>query len=198
MKIGYCVEGSTDRAFIEGLRRRWCPAAILVEGPFRGTTGFSLRREIPKICQGLDANSCDIFVFLTDSNDQTWHEVNTHQISKIPEEYKHRTLSGVAERNIECWLTADPEWFAEMTGSRFDANDLRNDDPKGVVESALEICGQDKQEEKISRLVQNAPVRTWLDNSYSFEKFYEDTRDLSIRYQCSFQNEREQRPNRCT
>jgi hypothetical protein len=197
MRIGYCVEGSTDRAFIEGFRRRWCPDAILFEGPFRGTTGVSLRREIPKICQSLSANHCDIIVFLTDSNDQTWHDIIVQQKSKIPAEYEHQTLSGVAERNIECWLTADPEWFAEMMGPRFVGNDFRIADPKGIVERALEISGQDKQEEKIACLVRDAPLRKWLDCSNSFKKFYEDARDLSVQFPCSIPNEREQGTNRC-
>jgi len=45
MKIGYSVEGSTDRAVIRGLRRRWCPEAELIEGKVRGSTRLSLRRE---------------------------------------------------------------------------------------------------------------------------------------------------------
>jgi hypothetical protein len=191
MKIGYCVEGSTDRAFIEGLRQRWCPEAQLVEGRFRGTTGLSLRREIPKICRDLDTKECDLMVFLTDSNDKTWHEVYNQQNSGIPQEYRHRTLSGVSERNIECWLTADPEWFAKMAGSQYEANDFRIEDPKEVVSSALEITGRDKQEKKISNMVCNAPLHTWLARSNSFEKFYEDARDISSRYNCPFPNERE-------
>jgi len=53
MSIGYSVEGSTDRAFLEGLRRRWRPDAALIEGSFRGASGISLRRDIPRICQEL-------------------------------------------------------------------------------------------------------------------------------------------------
>jgi hypothetical protein len=52
MKIGYSVEGSTDRAVLKGLQRRWCPSAELLEGRFRGTTGQSARREIPNTYYG--------------------------------------------------------------------------------------------------------------------------------------------------
>ncbi len=50
MKIGYCVEGSTDRGFVKGLTDRWCPQAEFIEGRFRGSTGLRLRAEIPQIC----------------------------------------------------------------------------------------------------------------------------------------------------
>lgn len=40
MSIGYSVEGATDRAFLKGLRRRWCPGAALIEGSFRGVRHF--------------------------------------------------------------------------------------------------------------------------------------------------------------
>ena len=46
MKIAYCVEGTTDRAILRGLRDRWCPQAELVEGRFRGQR--FLRSQIPK------------------------------------------------------------------------------------------------------------------------------------------------------
>lgn len=53
MSIGYSVEGATDRAFLEGLRKRWYPDAVLIEGSFRGASGISLRRDIPRICREL-------------------------------------------------------------------------------------------------------------------------------------------------
>ena len=48
MKIGYSVEGSTDRAVLQGLKQRWCPEAQLVEGRFRGTSGQSQHRDCPQ------------------------------------------------------------------------------------------------------------------------------------------------------
>ena len=37
MKIGYCVQGTTDEAFVRGLVQRWCPEAELAPGKFRGS-----------------------------------------------------------------------------------------------------------------------------------------------------------------
>ena len=68
MRIGYSVQGTTDRALLEGLRRRWCPHAELLEGPFRGSTRASLRREYHKICQAFVAQSVEVMVFLTDAD----------------------------------------------------------------------------------------------------------------------------------
>jgi len=70
MKIGYSVEGSTDRAFLEGLRRRWCPQAELIEGRFRGRSGQSQRREIPQTCLELVTKGTEVVVFLRDANEE--------------------------------------------------------------------------------------------------------------------------------
>src|SRR5438477_11498641 len=106
MRIGYCVEGSTDRAVVTGLRDRWCADAELVEGDFRGTTGIALRREIPSICKQLANKAADIIVFLTDSNSLDITEINQkfrQQAELIPELFKPIVLSGVCARNVECW-----------------------------------------------------------------------------------------------
>ena len=64
MKIGYSVEGSTDRAVIMGLKHRWCPKAERpIEGGFRGTSGLSRFRELPKICVELMSKGVDLIVF---------------------------------------------------------------------------------------------------------------------------------------
>ena len=75
MKIGYSVEGSTDRAPLEGLKRRWCREAELIPGKFRGTSGQSQRREIPNTCIELSAKGADVIVFLRDANTENWREV---------------------------------------------------------------------------------------------------------------------------
>jgi hypothetical protein len=62
MIIGYCVEGSTDRAFINGLKERWCEKATLIEGHFRGSTHLSQRREIAKICHELNSKEADLLL----------------------------------------------------------------------------------------------------------------------------------------
>lgn len=117
MKIGYCVEGSTDRGFVKGLADRWCPQAELIEGRFRGSTGLRLRAEIPKICIELSAKGCDVFFFLTDANDAVWTEVVKQQRKRVPAQFKHCTVSGVADRNIESWLCTDKEWIARETAA---------------------------------------------------------------------------------
>jgi hypothetical protein len=50
MKIAFCVEGSADRAILQGLRSRWCPSAELLEGTFRGQLP---RSQIAKECKVL-------------------------------------------------------------------------------------------------------------------------------------------------
>src|SRR6266478_3008886 len=99
MKIGYSVEGSTDRAVLEGLRQRWCPQAQLVEGHFRGMTDLSRRREIPKICVELQAKGVDCVIFLTDSNGPEWRPILNAERNRCPprHEFTVEDPKGVVE-----------------------------------------------------------------------------------------------------
>ncbi|GAB4420101.1 MAG: hypothetical protein Fur0044_16850 [Anaerolineae bacterium] len=189
MSIGYSVEGATDRAFLEGLRRRWCPEATLIEGAFRGASHISLRRDIPKICLELAHKGAKVFVFLTDANSQDWRQVRQHESELIPSEFRHLTLYGVADRNIECWLAADRTYLAQQLG--ISPKVLKVDDPKDIVEKELGITRHDKREEEIASLVYNAPLHNWLKKSSSFEAFYEDARILSKQEGVSIPNERD-------
>ena len=86
MKIGYSVEGSTDRALLEGLRRRWCPHAHSVEGRVRGRSGISQRREIPNTCRELVSKGADLIILLRDANEENWREVLNADIARCCDE----------------------------------------------------------------------------------------------------------------
>ncbi len=187
MKIGYCVEGSTDRGFVKGLVDRWCPHAELIEGKFRGSTGLRLRAEIPQICAELREKGCGVFLFITDANDADWTEVVKQQSKLVPEQFKHCAISGVADRNIESWLCADKEWISQEIGCLAKAFDI--EDPKGVFQSALGITGYDKKEAEIASLVCRAPFKNWIQNSQSFARFYRDARRLANFLKCSMPDE---------
>ncbi len=156
MKIGYSVEGSTDRAFIDGLRKLWCPHAELEEGR-------------------------------SDGDGENWQEVKQNELEYLPAERRQQVVFGVPDRNIECWICADPHWLAEQVGG--DAQLFMNNNPKNAFQVALGI-GRDKKEELISELVQRAPVHRWLVNR-SFEDFYEQLRDCSQVHGCHIENLRD-------
>ena len=130
MRIGYSVEGSTDRALLKGLKERWCPRAELVEGSFRGRTGTSLRRQYQKICDAFSIKRVDIMVFLTDADKRGWHEVQKDDRAKFPPECLDRAIHGVADRNIECWLCAEPGWLGKRLGMKL---------PHEIVIFAIEV-----------------------------------------------------------
>jgi hypothetical protein len=189
MSIGYSVEGATDRAFLKGLQQRWQPQAQLIEGAFRGTSGISLRRDLPRICQELNHKGVRVIVFLTDANKQDWREVRQRESALVPVEFRHITLYGVADRNIECWLAADRDYLAQRLG--ISPQVLAVDDPKDIIETALEVTRFDRKEEIIASIVQEAPLRRWLNRSLSFKTFYEDARKLARREGYTIPNERE-------
>lgn len=191
MRIGYSVEGSTDRALLRGLQQRWCPAAQLVEGSFRGASRQSRRREVPKICLELSTKGADTVVFLSDSNDDdpnAWRAVLQAEQGRVPTQYAHLVVVGVCQRNVECWLCADADWTAKRTGRS--AADFRISDPKGPFEEAMGISARDRKEEEIAALVREAPLWNWLANA-SFEHFYDKLWRESKQRDCQVENLRE-------
>ncbi len=193
MRIGYAVQGSTDRAFLCGLKDRWCKDAEMVEGAFRGSTGLSLRRELAKICDVLfEQESCDVLVFLSDADGVTWRNIQRREVGKLPEAMRPFAVYGMADRNIECWLCADARYIAEKTGRA--AKDFTVDDPKGAFESAMHISRDDKRESEIAQFVREARadvLQQWLRNSRSFEDFYDQLLAVSQQRECVIENLRE-------
>jgi len=185
MRIGYSVEGSTDRALLKGLQIRWCRDAELIEGRFRGSSGQSQRREIPNTCIELVFKGADIIVFLRDANDEEWRAVLKGDQSRCGEVHKHLAVFGVCQRNVECWICADADWIAARTGKP--ASDFRIADPKRVFEHAMGISSFDKKEEEIASVVQDAPLQNWLSNR-SFEDFYNQLWQKSKELGCSIEN----------
>jgi hypothetical protein len=185
MKIGFSVEGSTDRALLKGLQMRWCPEASLIEGKFRGSTRESLRREYGKICAEFVERDVDAMVFLRDANEQPWRDVQRQERLKFPQERLGRAIHGVADRNVECWICAEPEWLAREL--RTDAVRFRCEDPKKALERALEIDRDDRKESEIAELVSKAPLARWLANR-SFKDFYDQIRDQSQQLGCSIED----------
>ena len=188
MKIGYSVEGRTDRALLKGLGQRWCPRAELVQGRFRGTSGVSQTREIPNTCLELQSKGAEVIVFLRDANNEPWRDVLRGELARCRPDHQHLTVFGVCDRNVECWICADADWISRETGQP--ANEFRAADPKDVLESALGISRDDRKEQAIADLVSRAPLRNWLVNS-SFEAFYDEVRRLGVARDCPVENVRD-------
>jgi len=185
MKIGYSVEGSTDRALLVGLKERWCPHAQLLEGRFRGTSGTSQHREIPKTCVELVAKGVDLIVFLRDANNENWRGVLRADEGRCRPNHAHLAVFSVCDRNVECWLCADANWIAGQTQQV--ACEFNVPDPKCVFERAMGITRSDRKEEEIAHLVRHAPLHEWLGNR-SFRDFYERLRARSQQMGCDIEN----------
>jgi len=186
------------------IRQRWYPDAALIEGSFRGASGISLRRDIPRICRELSHKGIRVIVFLTDADE------NASRCSLMPDpflscdpcsghaEFRHATLYGVADRNVECWMASDRNYLARRLGVPPQVLDVS--DPKGIsdpflscdpcFERALGITSYERKEEEVASIVCNAPLRDWLKHSPSFETFYEDARALSRQEGYPIPNER--------
>lgn len=194
MKIGYYVQGDMDEAVVRGLARRWCSGAELVAGRFRGKMGLSLRREIERSLIDLkDDKECKFLVVLTDADGNRWQDVKRRESGKVPEQCRHLTLFGVADRNIECWLATDRGALAGALGCR--PEDIPTDDPSGFVKRRFGLSGRTPKEagmKRVSDYVAGASLKPWIDGSPSFQSFYDDARALAQRAECpSFPNERE-------
>lgn len=195
MKIGYYVQGDTDEAVVWGLAKRWCPNAELEEGRFRGSSKESFRREIANSLRDLKSDKrCDILVFLTDADANPWRDVKRRESDRIPEDCQHLTLFGVADRNIECWLAIDRGALARELKCRVE--EIPTDDPSDFIKRHFGLPGSNKLDKddakaRIRDYVTEAPLRTWIRNSDSFEDFYEQARRWAAQNECSIRNERE-------
>ena len=193
MRIGYAVQGSTDRAFLRGLKGRWCADAEMVKGDFRGSTKLSLRRELAKICDELfSQKACDVIVFLSDADDADWREIKRREVGKLPVSILPFAVYGMADRNIECWLCADLQYIAKETA--WAAANFDVEDPKGAFESAMDISRDDKQESRIAAFVRDAPtavLKHWVQHSRSFKDFYDQLWTVSRQRECDIDNLRE-------
>ena len=195
MRIGYYVQGAMDESVVRGLAKRWCPDAELAEGRFRGRSKESFWREIRKSLMELkDDKECDLLVVLTDADVNPWRMVKQRESSRVPDDCKHMTLFGAADRNIECWLAVDRSALAEELDCRMEDVPVLPEDPSGFVKGEFERRarnrGQDARE-CVSGYVERALLKPWIEGSDSFEDFYEDVRRLALRTGCSFPNERE-------
>lgn len=188
MKIGYSVEGSTDRALLKGLQLRWCPDAELIKGEFRGSTNLSLRREYQKICDEFVERSVDVMVFLTDADDEPWRDAQRRERESFPQNRLNFAIHGVADRNVECWICKDSGWLA----ARLKAEPTKFEDanPKAAFEIAMGIDRDNRREAEVAELVRQAPLRNWLANP-SFEDFYDQIRAKSQMLDCFVENLRE-------
>ena len=192
MRIGYCVQGGADEAVVRGLADRWCPGAELAAGTFRGSSGESLRREIRTALLDLkDSKACDALVVLTDADANRWRDVKQREWGKVPDDCRHLTLFGVADRNVECWLAADPGALAAELGCR--AEEIPKDDPSTFVKQRFGFTGRDRREaakEQVREYVARAPLKSWIGASDSFADFHDDARRLARQTGCAVPNER--------
>ena len=192
MKIGYCVQGDADEAFIRGLAARWCPGVSLIQGVFRGASQETLKRKIAKSLVELrDSKRCDLVVYLTDADREPWRDVKNREFAKIPEDRRHLTIFGVADRNIECWLAIDRSSLARELDCY--EQEIPRDAPSDFVKQRFGLSGRDKElgKTRVRNFVKQAQLKTWIERSDSFEDFYEDARDWALQNNCSLPNERE-------
>ena len=194
MKIGYFVQGLADEAFIIGIVTKYCPDAIFEKGVFRGSSHTSLKRELRKGLLDLDSKYCDYFIVLTDSDNEVWQTIYNNEKKKIPAELYHKTIFGVADRNIECWLAIDKHALASELGCNI--NEIPNDDPSGFVKRKFGINLRDEMKEegkqKIINFVLKVEFFNWINNSDSFKHFWDQIYQKSkFHPSCEIPNEAE-------
>lgn len=195
MRIGYYVQGDADEAVVRGLARRWCPDASLELGRFRGSSKASFRRELGKSLMDLAGHkACSVVVVLTDADVNPWRAVRRREGAKIPDDYRHVTVFGVADRNIEWWLAIDRNALARELGCGVD--DIPRDEPhlSSFVKRRFGLTDRDSREdakERVCAYVRQASLRPWIRDSDSFGAFYDEARSWAARNGCSLRNELE-------
>ena len=196
MRIGYYVQGDADEAVVRGLARRWCPDAALAPGRFRGSSKESFKRELGKSLRDLVGHkACDVVVVLTDADVNPWRQVKRKETKRIPEDYRHATVFGVADRNIEWWLAIDRIALARELDCRVE--EIPGDEPhlSGFVKRRFGLTARDTREAAKERVcgyvLRASSLRPWIRESDSFAAFYGEARSWAAKNGCSLRNELE-------
>ncbi len=179
------------------MAKKYCPAATLASGKYRGQSGESHRRELRHALLDLVSDKhCDYLVVLTDADSGSWLEIYNREWMRIPDECKHVTVFGVADRNIECWLSLDRRALAEKLGCS--ENDIPSDNPSGFVKRRFGVSSRGQLRlqgvECIEQFVSHAPrdvIQNWIHNGRSFAHFWDQIFQLGKREHCHVPNERE-------
>ena len=163
-------------------------------GKFRGASDPSFRRDIRKALLDLkDDKGCDYLVVLTDADKEDWHDMYKSEWQRVPSECEHITVFGVANRNIECWLSIDRSALAAQLGCK--AEDIPTDNPSGFVKRKFGVGsrGTERQvgKKRIEKFVSNVPFHNWINKCRSFKHFWDQIYTLSKQANCSIPNERE-------
>ncbi len=187
IRIGFFVQGAVDRAFVKGLVDRFCPDAVVEFGRYRNSTSLGLKRELRVACEALLVQkSCSYLVILTDSDSGDWRRVHARESRHIPPNYADRCIFGVADRNIECWLSINQDTLARFLGCQ--SSELSSPDPSGIVQKLFGFTNRDltddQNDEMVSGFLRDAPIQHWRRNSKSFEHFWDQVYELSKRAGC--------------
>ena len=181
------VEGSVDRAFLRGLKERYCRTAQLVEGIYRGRSGATIRRELTiELPLLFKKEDCVFVVVLTDSNDQDWMTIFNREFNKVPVDLRYKTIYGVAQRNIECWLCLDRDALARRLNC--EPQELDVPDPSRVVKRRFGFVRDpfenEQAEHLVSDFVSDSAYHTLTNRSSSFKHFWNQVREKAALANC--------------
>jgi hypothetical protein len=96
---------------------------------------------------------------------------------------------GVAERNIECWLSTDRRQLASCL--ECSPEEIPTEDPSGFVQRRFALSDPANAQNRVRDFVADAGLKAWINDSESFAMFYDDVRDLAARCNCKLPNERD-------
>ncbi len=191
-KIGIIYQGPNDLGFLQGLRRRLRCEAELIPAISRGRTRISIRRQASKIWLSFRKARVDLVVRLTDADTDRWQDVKREEERRFPQEARSVLVCGVATRNLEHWLVADPGYAKDALGLGPEAL-ATVEAVTGNVKAAISQRRKpgEGHSDVVERLVIGAPpdvFQRWLQNE-SLGVFYDDCRAAARRENCQVPNE---------
>lgn len=162
--IGYFVEDDMHEELIRGLAVRWCPFARLERGRFRGQiVKNNLRNDIRLGLERLfERSSCNIVIFLTDSDKRGWHEKRKEEAERIPQQYVDRVIIGIAEQNIEHWLSINKAALASELQCRVEQIP---ENPTGFVKRKLGVTDRRMRcdaRKRVREFVSKVQLKSWI------------------------------------
>ena len=188
MRLVLFGEDNAHFAVLEGLRRRFCPEASAVRGGIRMPLGPGAKR---RLRQAFVVHQSDgevtLGLLLVDADDEGWAARARGQHQRMPEELRDLLAVGVPDRDVECWLAADPHDLAAKVGGDEQAMlRARQQDLKALVHGAFRQAADREGVglyDLMASFVESAELREWFEQT-SFEEFWHECQALARRVEC--------------
>lgn len=191
-------QGPNDLGFLDGLRQLLGCRAELVNRLSDGSEA-RLRGHVTRAKQDAKyiwdhRGDVDLIVRLTDGDTDRPQDTIREELDRWPPEAHPLLVCGVCDRDVEHWMSLDPDYVARQLGFGGRQLPRRREERSGFIKNRIkERCAGQDYLAFVAGFVSNAPsetLRHWLDNA-AFSRFYDQCRGAAQQHTCPVKNLRD-------